>query len=449
MRPHASAPPPGIPERRRPHGGAPIQIGLLGCGVVGGGVVQLLAKSAAAFEARVGVPLVVRRALVRDLDKPRVPELARSVVTTDAETVLGDPEIDVFVEVMGGESFAGELVERALRSERCVVTANKALLARRGAELLALAAEKRVDLAFEAAVGGGIPIVRTLRDATASDQVTEIVGILNGTSNYILTRMTEEGASFGDALAEAQQKGYAEADPSLDIDGHDAAQKLLVLSMLAFGLEPPQAGILVEGIRNLDPIDVKMAERFGLTVKHLVVGREHAAGIELRAHPALLKKSSVFSNISGSLNAVRIEGKALGPCLLSGRGAGDMPTAVSVVSDILDVARNLVAGVPGLATAGAALQKRPLLPSAETRLRYYLRLTVRDEPGVMAKLAGALGEQGVSLSQIVQTEGTGGLADIVLLTHVAREGSVLAALGSVATSSFLAKPPVLLRLEDV
>jgi homoserine dehydrogenase len=454
VRPHGSGPPPGVPERRRPHGGAPIQIGLLGCGIVGGGVVSLLTQRAAAFQARVGVPLSIRRVLVRDLGKPRVGDVPRELLTTDADAVLSDPEIDIFVEVMGGETFAGEAVLRALESDRCVVTANKALLAKRGPELLSIALARKVDLSFEAAVGGGIPIVRTLRDAFASDEVTDLVGILNGTSNYILTRMVEEGASFDAALAEAQQKGFAEADPSLDIDGHDAAQKLLVLSMLAFGIAPPEGGILVEGIRGLDPVDVKMADRFGLTPKHLVVGRDHGAAVELRAHPALLKKSSVFSNVSGSLNAVELEGRALGPCLLSGRGAGDMPTAVSVVADILDVARNLVAGVPGLATSGRALAARPLVRSDETRLRYYLRLTVRDEPGVMAKIAGALGAEGVSLSQIVQTEGAGGFADVVLLTHVAREGSVKAALGAIGApglpaTGFLAKPPVLLRLEDV
>ncbi|HTJ81090.1 MAG TPA: homoserine dehydrogenase, partial [Polyangiaceae bacterium] len=279
MRPHGSGPPPGVPERRRPHGGAPIQIGLLGCGIVGGGVVSLLTQRAAAFQARVGVPLSIRRVLVRDLDKPRVGDVPRELLTKDADAVLSDPEIDIYVEVMGGETFAGEAVLRALESDRCVVTANKALLAKRGPELLSIALARKVDLSFEAAVGGGIPIVRTLRDAFASDEVTDLVGILNGTSNYILTRMVEEGASFDAALAEAQQKGFAEADPSLDIDGHDAAQKLLVLSMLAFGIEPPKGGILVEGIRGLDPVDVKMADRFGLTPKHLVVGRDRGGEV--------------------------------------------------------------------------------------------------------------------------------------------------------------------------
>jgi len=401
------------------------------------------------FRERVGVPLELRRVLVRDIDKARVADLPKSLLTSDADSVLSDPEIDIYVEVMGGEALAGQAVIRALESDRAVVTANKALLAKRGPELLALALERKVDLSFEAAVGGGIPIVRTLRDAFASDEVTELVGILNGTSNYILTRMVDDGASFEAALAEAQAKGFAEADPSLDIDGHDAAQKLLVLSMLAFGVEPPKDGILVEGIRGLDLFDVKMADRFGMTLKHLVVGRDHGTAIELRAHPALVKKTSVFSNVSGSLNAVRLEGRALGPCLLSGRGAGDMPTAVSVVADILDVARNLVAGVPGLATRGRALAARPVLSPDETRLCYYLRLRVRDEPGVMANIAGALSAEGVSLSQIIQTEGVDGIADVVLLTHVAREGSVTAALGAIGRASYLAKPPVLLRIEDI
>lgn len=409
---------------------------------------QLLSRRMAAFEARVGVPLILRRVLVRETDKPRVSELDPGLLTTDPEVALGDAEIDVFVEVMGGIKPAGGYVRRALETQRCVVTANKALLASEGPALFELARKHGVDLAFEAAVGGGIPVIRTLRDATASDEVTEVVGILNGTSNYILTRMTEEGASFASALAEAQQKGFAEADPSLDVDGYDAAQKLLVLSMLAFGALPPEDGLLVEGIRDLSPVDVAMAERFGCTVKHLVVGRDHGDRVELRAHPAFLKKTSVFSNVSGALNAVRLEGKALGPCLLSGRGAGDMPTAVSVVADLLDVARSVVAGVPGLVTASRPLSSRPFVPASEVRVRYYLRLSVRDEPGVMAHVAGALGAQGVSLSQILQTEGAEGRADIVLVTHLAREGAVRAALAAIGAETFLAAPPVLYRFED-
>jgi homoserine dehydrogenase len=417
--------------------------------VVGGAVIRLLQQNAQAFAARVGVPLVVRRVLVRDEQKQRVAELDRSVLTTNADDVLQDPGIEVVVEVMGGERPAGDYVERALASGRCVVTANKALLAARGPALLDLAAERRVDLAFEAAVGGGIPIIRTLRDAFASDDVTEMAGILNGTCNYILTRMIDEGATFDDALADAQAKGFAEADPTLDTGGFDAAHKLVVLAMLAFGARPPHDGMVIEGIHGIDRVDVETAARLGYTVKHLVIGRDHGDAVELRAHPALIRRTSVLGSVSGVLNALKLEGRALGPCFLSGRGAGDMPTAVSVVADILDVARSLVAGVPGLVTGGRRLAPRPLLSPAESTMRHYLRLRVRDEPGVMARIAGALGDAGVSLSIIEQAESTGGEADVVLVTHRAKDGAVAKALAAMAAGSFLVKGAVHLRIEEV
>lgn len=435
-------------ERRRLHGGSPIRLGLLGCGTVGGGVLRLLSTNAAELERRVGVPIEVRRVLVRDTDKPRTSDLDPSLLTRDIDDVLGDEAIEIIVEVMGGEAFAGACIERALQSGRSVVTANKALLAKRGPELLALANDKKVGLSFEAAVGGGIPVIRTLRDAFASDDVVEITGILNGTSNYILSRMTEDGAAFDAVLAEAQAKGYAEADPSLDIDGHDAAQKLMVLAMLAFGAMPPERGMIVEGIRGLEAVDVRLASQLGFTLKHLAVGRDRGGTVELRAHPALVKKSSVLANVSGVLNAIRLEGRALGPCLLSGRGAGDMPTAVSVVADILDVARAIVAGAPGLVTGGRPLRDRPLTPASEIELRYYLRLSVVDEPGVMAEVAGAFGRESVSLSQILQTEGEDGVARIVIITHRAREAAVASALAAIGEKRCLAAPAVLLRIEE-
>lgn len=416
-------------------------------------MLRLLAKNAAQIASRVGVPVEVRRVLVRDREKPRAVNLPEGTLTTDPEAILGDDAIDVVVEVIGGDEPASTWVTRALQSGRCVVTANKALLAKRGPDLLELAQRQGVALAFEAAVGGGIPVIRTLRDATASDEVVELCGILNGTSNFMLTRMVDDGASFADALREAQEKGYAEADPSLDIDGHDAAQKLSVLAMLAFGARPPHKGMIVEGIRGLDAFDVKMAERFGYSIKHLAIGRDRDGLVELRAHPTLVKRSSVWSNVSGVLNGVRLEGRALGPCLLSGRGAGDMPTAVSVVSDVVDVARSIVAGVPGFVTGTRELTAKPLLPAEDIELRYYLRLTVSDQPGVMAKVAGALADEKVSLWQILQSErGAAQLAqhqaEIVIITHTAREGRVKRALEKLASEPFMVGAPVLLRIEE-
>lgn len=440
----------GSPERRRFRGGSPLRLGLLGCGTVGGGVLSLLAGNARYLGERAGAPLEVRRVLVRDLDKPRVPECDRSLLTTSADAVLDDPEIDLVVEVMGGAE-GGRLVERAIELGKGVVTANKFALAENGPRLIDLAIKKRVDLAFEGAVGGGIPIIRTLREAFASDWVQSLTAIINGTSNYVLTRMREGGLSRDAAIREAQEKGYAEADPTLDVGGHDAAHKLVVLAMLAFGARVETSQLSVEGIETIDEADHRYAERFGCVVKHLAIGRDLGASIELRVHPALVPRSSVLANVSGVLNAILLEGRALGPCLVYGRGAGALPTAVSVVSDIVDVARSIVAGVAGLSTRGIATVPRPILPMAEIASRYYLRFSVADRPGVMGRLAGALGDAGVSIEQIVQegrAEAAGDPVDVVLITHGAREGSIRSALQVIEQGSFLAAPARLLRIED-
>ncbi len=439
------------PERRRPRGGKPIRIGLLGCGTVGGGVLRLLADNARYLGERVGVPLEVKRVLVRDLDKDRVPVCDRASLTTNADEILNDPEIDLVVEVMGGEEVARSLVERAIRAGKGVVTANKLLLATHGPALLDLAVQSRVDLAFEGAVGGGIPIIRTLREAFASDWVQRLTGIVNGTCNYVLTRMREDGCSLDAAIREAQEKGYAEADPSLDVDGHDAAHKLVVLAMLAFGARVDHQKVPVEGIRGIDEADHQYAERFGYIIKHLAIGRDLGESIELRVHPALIPKKSVLANVSGVLNAILLEGRALGPCLVSGRGAGDLPTAVSVVADVLDVARSIVAGVAGLQTRGITMEPRPLRPMADVEARYYARFTVADQPGVMAKIAGALGDAGASIEQLVQQglpDEDGGPVEVVMITHRAREGAIRKALGAIAAQPFLLKPVRVIRIEE-
>ena len=429
-----------------------MNIALLGCGTVGGGVLSLLTENAEKLAERVGAPLVVERVLVRDLDKPRVAECDRRLLTRDVDEVLGDPRIHLFVEVMGGEGLAHQCIERALRANKSVVTANKLLLASHAAELVALAHGHGADLAFEGAVGGGIPIVRTLREAFASDRVTGITGILNGTSNYVLTRMLDASLEMSAAVAEAQALGYAEADPTMDVGGHDAAHKLAILAMLAFGTSVDQAIEPLTGITAIEPIDHRFAERFGYRIKHLVIGRDHGDDVELRVHPALIPERSVLANVSGVLNAVLLEGRALGPCLVYGQGAGALPTAVSVVSDILDVARSIVAGVAGLSTRSLSMKPRPLRPMADVRARYYLRFGVADRPGVMGRLAGALGDAGVSIEQIVQqglpTE-EGGPVEVVMITHLAREGAVREALGAVEREAFLARPVKLFRIEDV
>jgi homoserine dehydrogenase len=431
---------------------ASLKVGLLGCGTVGGGVVRLMSQNAEQLAARIGAPVEIKRVLVRRLDQQRPLECPREWLTTDPEAVLGDPSLDIIVEVMGGEEPARGYLERALTSGKGVVSANKLLLAKHGPALLKTAAQKSVDLAFEAAVGGGIPVIRTLREALNGDRVLSVHGILNGTCNYILTRMRNEGASFESILADAQKLGYAEADPAMDVDGHDAAQKLVVLSMLAFGAAVNVDDVSVEGIREVDGVDFRLAERFDFNIKHLAIGRARGRELELRVHPAMVPTSSVLANINDVLNGVYIQGRALGPCLLVGRGAGELPTAVSVVSDLVDVARARLANASGLATRQIQPVSRGILPLDDLETRYYLRFDVGDDPGVLGKIASALGEQGVSVEQMVQegrAEKSGDAVPILIISHRCREGAVKAAVRSVYGASFMKRPPRFMRIEDI
>jgi homoserine dehydrogenase len=430
----------------------PVRIALLGCGVVGGGVIRLLNENRSYLELRVGAPIEIKHVLVRDPGKERVPECRAEWLTTDPEKLFRDEDLDLVVEVMGGEEPAKSYIDRAIMAGKGVVSANKLLIAKHGPALLAAAIARRVDLAFEASVGGGIPIIRTLREALASDSVASVHAILNGTCNYILTRMRQAGLAFEPALAEAQRLGYAEADPTLDVDGHDAAQKLVVASMLAFDAEVDVASVLVEGIRSIDEFDFRFADRFGFTLKHLGIGHDRGERLELRVHPALIRKDSVLANVDGVLNGVFLMGRALGPCLLVGRGAGDMPTAVSVVADIVDVARSRLEGEPGLSTRSIQLSKRILLPRDEIETRYYLRFDVGDHPGVVGSIASALGKEKISIEQMVQegqADGKNSVVPVCLTTHVTKEGAVRRALAAIAAEAYLKAPPRLIRIEDV
>lgn len=437
----------GTQEREK----SPVRISLLGCGTVGGGVLRLLQENRSFLEARAGAEIEVTHVLVRSPHKPRVPECKKEWITTDPDVIFNDPRVDLVVEVMGGEHPAFDYLQRAIATGKGVVTANKLLIAKHGPELVGKAIDSRVDLAFEASVGGGIPIIRTLREALASDSVASVHAILNGTCNYILTRM-REGLSFATALEQAQELGYAEKpDPSLDVDGHDAAQKLLVMSMLAFGGNVNSSGLLVEGIRELEEVDLEFADRFGYRIKHLGIGYDRGEQIELRVHPALVRKDSVLANVDGVLNGVFVEGRALGPCLLVGRGAGDMPTAVSVVADIVDVARSRVEGQQGLATRGIQVKERALMPSELVETRYYLRFSVGDHPGVLGHIASALGAEGVSIEQMVQ-EGraaAGGAVPVCIITHRCQEGAVRRAVKAIEAKPFLKGAPRLIRIEDI
>jgi homoserine dehydrogenase len=427
----------------------PIKVALLGCGVVGGGVLRLLRDNREHLAARIGAPVEVVRVLVRDPAKARVPECDPAWVTTDPELLFQGSPVDVAIEVMGGETPARGLIERAIDAGTSVVSANKFLLAKHGPELIERAGARGVDLAFEASVGGGVPVIRTLRDSLTSDWVSSVHALLNGTCNYILTRM-RTGLSFQTALREAQELGYAEAEPSLDVDGHDAAQKLAVLSMLAFGAAVSEP-IHTEGISELDDLDFRFAERFGFAIKHVAVGIERDAHLELRVHAALVPETSPLAGIHGVLNGVFIHGRALGPCLLVGQGAGEMPTAVSVVADLVDVARARVEGASGLATKAIRTRRRPLAKMQDVSARYYLRFDVRDQPGVLGSITTELGRAGVSVEQMVQ-EGRGTseqAVPVLLITHRSPEGAVQGALAAIGRQPFMTRAPRLLRIEEI
>lgn len=409
-----------------------IRIGLLGAGVVGEGILRLLADNHASIARRLGQPIEVRRVVARDPDKARSAIFESHPVGFDPEELLADDDIDIVVEVIGGVEPAGSFVRRAIEAGKSVVTANKALLAEHGHELIELAEERTVDLYFEAAVAGGIPVVRVLREALASDTVTRLHGIVNGTSNYILSTMAETGIDFAEALSQAQAAGYAEADPTLDVGGGDAAHKLTILATMAFGAKVDLESVSVEGIEQVGALDIAMASRFGYVIKPLAIGESHDGGaLSLRVHPALVPDGSVLASVSGALNVVVLHGAMNGPCMLSGYGAGALPTAMSVVSDIVDVGRNLVTGasgrVPQRAWRSEHLEPRPVESAGAHRCRYYLRFSVLDRPGILARIAGVLGAFEVSIEQMVQqgrAETPESPVDVVMLTHEARGRNV-------------------------
>lgn len=429
-----------------------MRIGMLGCGVVGTGILQLLRDNATTIEGRLGAPIEVTRIAVNDREKPRDAVVPMGIVSTDREALVVSDDVDVVVEVMGGLDPAGALVQAALDAGKHVVTANKALLAERGDVLLERAEALGVDLYFEAAVAGGIPIIRVLREGLASDRIIALRGIVNGTSNYILSQMDREGMSFETALSEAQEKGYAEADPTLDVSGGDARHKLAIMATLAYGARVHPSQIALEGIENVSSLDMSFARRFGYVIKPLAVARPTDDGLDLRVHPALVPRGSVLASIHGALNAVHVEGAMLGPCLMSGPGAGAFPTAMSVVSDLVDVGRNMRGGaharVPSRAFRGASLVDLPVRPASEHRSRFYLRFGVRDRAGVLARIAGVLGGFGVSIEQMVQEGGTGGPATIVILTHEAREGDVREALAELDRAQHTTVQSRALRIES-
>jgi homoserine dehydrogenase len=429
-----------------------IGVGLLGLGNVGSGVVKLLGDNAEAIEARLGARVVVKRIAVREADKRRLVEVESRLITTDVGKVVDDPACEIVVELIGGEDPARQYVLRAIDKKRHIVTANKALLAVHGDEVFSAAERAGVDLYFEAAVCGGVPVIRVLREGLASDKITSIYGIVNGTSNFILTKMTDEGRAFADVLAEAQREGYAEADPALDVDGGDAAHKLTILASLCFGTRVKLEDVFVEGIRGLDPIDFAYAERFGFVIKPLVIAHDFPDGVEARVHPTLVPRRWLLASVTGVNNAVYVSSQALGQSMYYGRGAGMMPTAVAVVADVIEIARNMLARASGH-TALRTVRRwadRPMRDIGLLRSRYYLRFAVEDRPGVLASLAGILGEHDISIEQMVQ-EGRrepNRPTIVVMLTHAAQERDVRAALARIAQLPVVTANTRVLRIAE-
>lgn len=403
-----------------------MKVGLLGCGTVGGALARLLDDQRDTIVARTGVRLEITRVAVRDTAKPRDVALSADVFTTDASAVVEDPDVDVIIELIGGVDTARELVGRALSLGKPVITGNKALLAAHGAELYAAADAAGVDLLFEAAVAGGIPLMRPLRESLVAEPVTRVMGIINGTTNYILTRMTEAGASYEEALAEAQALGYAEADPTADVEGHDAGAKAAIIATIVYGAIVPHDDVHHEGISAITADDIDVARRLGYVIKAIAIveGGAGEPSIGVQVHPALIPLAHPLAAVRDSFNAVFIEGEAVGDLMLYGRGAGGAPTASAVLGDVIDAAVNLTRGTSARIGALTPASVRPI---AESSSAYYLRVAVIDRPGVLARVADVFGRHGVSIRSMEQ-HGLGDEAVLVFITHRSKEAAVQATL---------------------
>jgi homoserine dehydrogenase len=434
----------------------PVKIGLLGMGTVGGGVVTVLARNAREIERRAGRGLRIAHAAARQYNPDAITGLEQvGRIGDDAFAVVDDPEIDIVVELIGGYSPARELVLRAIENGKHVVTANKALIALHGNEIFASAREKGVMVAFEAAVAGGVPIIKALREGLAANHIEWIAGIINGTGNYILTEMRDKGRDFGDALAEAQALGYAEADPTFDVEGIDAAHKLTILGSLAFGIPLQFDRTFTEGISKIEAQDVAYAGQLGYRIKHLGITRRSGHGIEMRVHPTLIPHRRLIANVDGVMNAVLVKGDAVGPTLYYGAGAGSLPTASAVVADLVDVARALTTDpnnrVPHLAFQPDELSDFPILPMDQVETAYYLRMQVLDQPGVMARIAGILGEEGISIEAIQQKEPLEGETQVplIMLTHRVLEGRMNQAIARIESLDSVTGAVVRIRMETL
>jgi len=434
-----------------------VGIGLIGLGTIGAGVAKLLRRNSAVLEERLGFPL--RLARVADLDSSRARnlDLGGACFDSDAEALIDDPGVAIVIELIGGYEVARRLILRAVERGKHVVTANKALLAVHGKEIFDTARRRGVDVAFEASVGGGIPILRSLREGLAANRIQSVHGIINGTTNYVLTEMEKTGETFETVLARAQQLGYAEADPTFDVDGIDAAHKLTLLAGMAFGADIAFKQIPTEGIRGLAPVEFEAAREFGYRIKLLGIAKLREGEperIEVRVHPTLIPAASLLAKVDGAMNAIAVHGDAVGPTLFYGAGAGEMPTASAVVADVMEIAREIRRGTAGrvapLSYMPEALRPKPLVPLGELFGRTYLRFTALDRAGVLSRIAGVLGEEGIGIESVIQ-KGRGhaeASVPVVVMTHPASEAAVQRALERIDRMADVTAPTRLLRIEE-
>lgn len=426
-----------------------IRIVLLGLGTVGAGVARALTERSATYERRVGAPLRLVKILVRDTSKERGLRLDPGVVTADPEEALS-AECDIIIEAMGGENPAHEYIERSLKAGRYVVTANKEVMAKHGPQLLTVATEAGVDILYEASVGGGIPIISPLKRDLSANDITSVRAIINGTTNYILTRMSREGAAFGDALKQAQELGFAEPDPTADIEGHDAVYKLAILASLAFHTTVRPEDIYREGITKLTQRDFRYASELGYAIKLLAIARREENGIAARVNPVLIPTYELLARVDGVLNAVQVEGDLTGRVLFQGAGAGSLPTTSAVMADVLDAARSIVlAWERGRPSPWRYTADMPVVPMSDLVSRYYIRIEVADQPGVLAIIARSFGDHGVSIASVIQkeTDDAAQTAELVIMTHPAKESAIQESISQIEQFPDVVQVGNMLRVE--
>ncbi|MFZ3086789.1 MAG: homoserine dehydrogenase [Methylotenera sp.] len=432
-----------------------LNVGILGLGTVGGGTYRVLTRNASEISRRIGIAINVVQVADKNVNHAKNIVADNVDVTDDAFAVVNNPDVDVVVELIGGYTLSKELVLKAIANKKHVVTANKALIALHGNEIFAAAQANNVMVAFEAAVAGGIPIIKALREGLGANRIEWVAGIINGTTNFILTEMREKGLNFADVLGEAQRLGYAEADPTFDVEGIDAAHKLTIMSAIAFGMPMKFEQAYTEGITKLQQVDIKYAEELGYRVKLLGITKRTDKGVELRVHPTLIPEKRLVANVNGAMNAVVVKGDAVGPTLYYGAGAGAEPTASAVVADLMDVARLIDATsaqrVPYLAFQPDQVQDLPILPIDEIQSAYYLRLRASDKPGVLAEVTKILGDRNISIDAMMQKEPDENEteADIVILTHITIEKNMNAAIDAIESLAAITGKVVRIRMEEL